>query len=417
MTWLEPSLRSTWHPAHDVDTAALWAASGAQWLTARGVAVPARLVRGVVGLTRHLDAHGAGLADIVGAEGVGVLAERAAALGMRPASDVTAGGAGRLLEARDGWLVVSLARPEDIETIPAWLGCETDPLSYWATVADAVRTRDVAELVERGCLLGLPVGAVGEMSDDRPVLVRTLGDAPPRNPDSLVVANLAPLWAGPLAADLLARMGARVIKVESTSRPDGARRAGPFFEALHGRCESFAVDFRSAEGRERLAALLSSVDVVIEGSRPRALEQLGIDAPSLVRSGPQIWVSITGHGRDEAHRERVGFGDDAAACGGLVGWVGGRPQFIADAVADPLCGLTAAAAVVDLAAAGGRRLVDIALSRVAASFVGPADDGTVASDDPARPRRRSDPGASLPMGADNDALFAEFAPDTGVGVR
>ena len=85
--------------------------------------------------------------------------------------------------------------------------------------------------------------------------------------------------------------------------------------------------------------------MVIEGSRPRALEQLGIDARSIVRHGPQVWVSITGHGRDGANTMRVGFGDDAAAAGGLVDWVDGTPHFVGDAVADPLAGLTAAMAV------------------------------------------------------------------------
>lgn len=408
MTWVEPPLPHTASTATDIDSAALWATSGAQWLTACDVPVPVRLVRGVVDLTRRLDAHGAELSDLVGADGLGVLAERAATLGTRPSSDVSAGGASRLVAARDGWLAVSLARSDDIEAISAWLGSEVDPLSYWTTVTDTVVGRDVADVVGQGRLLGLPVAAVGEMKDDRPVLVQRLGDARMQDVSGLVVANLAPLWAGPLAADLLARMGARVIKVESTSRPDGARRAGPFFDALHGRCESLAVDFRTEQGRDQLRDLLARVDVVIEGSRPRALEQLGIDAASLVRNGPQIWVSITGYGRSESHQDRVGFGDDAAAGGGLVGWVDGRPLFIADAVADPLAGLATAAVVVDLAAQGGRWMVDVALSRVAASFSPASGAELVAEPDPTRPRRRTDPGAGLPMGAHSGALIAEF---------
>jgi len=67
------------------------------------------------------------------------------------------------------------------------------------------------------------------------------------------------------------------------------------------------LDFTSPEGLSALRALVAQADVVVEASRPRALEQLGIDAWS---GGARVWVSITGHGRNEP--VRVGFGDDAA---------------------------------------------------------------------------------------------------------
>ena len=82
-------------------------------------------------------------------------------------------------------------------------------------------------------------------------------------------------------------------------------------------------------------------DVVLEASRPRALAQFGIDAEALTTGtpdgrGPQAWVSITGYGRTGDEANRVAFGDDAAAAGGLVSWTDGEPLFCADAVADPL---------------------------------------------------------------------------------
>ena len=88
------------------------------------------------------------------------------------------------------------------------------------------------------------------------------------------------------------------MKVESVHRPDGARRGPPaFYARLHGGHESVVLDFRSPAGRHDLEQLLGSADVVIEASRPRALEQLGIDAAAIVAAGPDVWVSITGHGR------------------------------------------------------------------------------------------------------------------------
>lgn len=118
--------------------------------------------------------------------------------------------------------------------------------------------------------------------------------------------------------------------------------------------------------------LIERVDVLIEASRPRALEQLGIDAQEVLSIGRAgVWVSITGHGRHGLHRNRVGFGDDAAVAGGLVAWDNGEPYFCADAVADPTTGIVAATAALDALATGGRWLLDIPLAGVARHLAGP----------------------------------------------
>jgi hypothetical protein len=141
------------------------------------------------------------------------------------------------------------------------------------------------------------------------------------------------------------------------------------------------------------------------------MEQLGIDARTLVGRGPQVWISITAHGRSESQRHRVGFGDDAAAGGGPVGWVASAPVFITDAVADPVTGLTAALAGVQLLERGGRWIVDVALARVAASTVG----GWVESSHVGsvkRPHPRRDPGAAMPLGRDpNRSSGRSIAPE------
>ena len=80
---------------------------------------------------------------------------------------------------------------------------------------------------------------------------------------------------------------------------------------------------------------------VLEGSRPRALQQLGLDAAEHVAAGT-VWVAISAYGREQAHR--VGFGDDVAAAVGLVVDDGDGPYPAGDAIADPLAGATAAAA-------------------------------------------------------------------------
>jgi crotonobetainyl-CoA:carnitine CoA-transferase CaiB-like acyl-CoA transferase len=188
-----------------------------------------------------------------------------------------------------------------------------------------------------------------------------------------LVVDLSSLWAGPLCARLLGLAGARVIKVESPDRPDGARAGNKaFYDWLHAGHASVAIDFRTASGRESLGALLGVADVVIEASRPRALASLGMAPGTIPHKPGQVWLSITGYGRDAG--DRVAFGDDAAVAGGLVGWAapseGGLvlPVFCADAIADPLTGVTGALAIARSLASGGGELIDLSMSGVAAAF-------------------------------------------------
>ncbi len=228
---------------------------------------------------------------------------------------------------------MSLARADDFDVVPAWLELDEPPATVpaiWSAVADAVASRDVDELMARAALLGLPAARVGEAAGSLGVTRVPLGAADARDGTGLVVVDLSALWAGPLCGDLLAGAGASVIKVESTERPDGARR-GPrgFFDLLNGRKRSVALDLRSNEGIATLRALVRRADVVVEASRPRALEQFGIRAAvEVAGGGPQIWVSITGYGRQGEGAGRVAFGDDAAAGGGLVVWHAGTAAHV-----------------------------------------------------------------------------------------
>jgi|HubBroStandDraft_6_1064221.scaffolds.fasta_scaffold16820_3 hypothetical protein len=362
---------------------------------------PERLVDGIEDLARpfgNLDA-------------LALLGERAAHMGLWRRGTTSCGGSCRLLGSEDCFLAVSLARDEDFEAIPAWLELDRTPANTpaaWSAVADAVATRDPDALVARAALLGLPVARVGEAAG-QPALSRVpLGPAPAREPAGLMVVDLSALWAGPLCGDLLAGAGASVIKVESHARPDGARR-GPagFFDLLNGRKRSVALDFGHTDGLDTLRALIRRADVVIEASRPRALEQLGLHADDEVRGdGPQVWVSITGYGRTDPNA-RVAFGDDAAAGGGLVVWHDGVPMFCADAVADPITGLASANACLNALAAGGRWLLDVSMAGVCADLSGPT---LSASPDVevAPPRARPVVRAASELGADTAQVLAEL---------
>ncbi|MGH8999259.1 MAG: CoA transferase, partial [Acidimicrobiia bacterium] len=240
---------------------------------------------------------------------------------------------------------------------------------------------------------------------------------PPGSCQGLVVVDLSSLWAGPLCGHLLQLAGARVIKVESETRPDGARAGPPaFFDLLHAGQEAVALDFGSAPGRTRLRRLLAAADVVIEASRPRALAQLDAGPEQVLPAGrPRLWVSITGYGRGETAGRRVAFGDDAAAAGGLVVWDGDGPCFCADALGDPAAGLFAAAGALAALRTGGRWILDVTMSGAAAFLAGsspptPFDGRTTRPLTAAAPRARHRTGRAAPPGRDTEEVMRELCP-------
>jgi crotonobetainyl-CoA:carnitine CoA-transferase CaiB-like acyl-CoA transferase len=156
-----------------------------------------------------------------------------------------------------------------------------------------------------------------------------------------------------------------VVKVEGRGRPDGARRgSSAFFDLLNHDKECLALDFSDAEDVALLRRLIAAADLVVEGSRPRVMEGLGIE-PEIVADGGTSWLSITGHGRAGFAGQRVGFGDDTAVAGGLF-IDGDPPMFVGDAIADPIAGLVGATVTADLLAADRAAVVELPLARTAA---------------------------------------------------
>lgn len=360
-------------------------------------------------------------------EGAALLGERAAIAGLRRNGAISAGGSCRLLRARDGWFAISLTRAADWELVPAWL--ETEGARSWDDLAALASERSATDLVDRARLLGL-AAAMPELppavswytitARDRCVPAGTR-HATPR------VLDLSSLWAGPLCTYLLHALGARVIKVESTSRPDGARN-GPtaFFDLLNAGKQSVALDFRS--DLRLLHELLARADIVVESSRPRALRQLGVRAEEWLAARPgRSWISLNGYGRDGPGENHIAFGDDAGVAGGLsalLDEVTGLPLFCGDAIADPLAGLHAALAAWSSYQAGGGHLLSVALRDVVAHcarFTLPAGADerrarwqkwtALAHDaglDTATPVARIATGAAQPLGADNDIVLSAW---------
>jgi hypothetical protein len=298
---------------------------------------------------------------------------RARRRGWYSRGQTSANGSCRLLPTIDGWVAVNLPRPSDVEALPAIVEAPVDADEPWTALADFAQVRPARTVADRCQLFEVAAAVLDDPTVDgsRAAVTTRVGDPDHRRHTPLVV-DLSAMWAGPLCAHLLGRAGMRVVKVESSRRPDGLRDGDPhLFEQLHAGHEQRMYDFDAPDGRAALVSLVHEADVVIESSRPRALAQLGIDANEIVAANSGCtWVSITGYGRSGANGQLVAFGDDAAVAGGLVVRdATGRPAFCADAIADPMTGLVAATAVHRSVSAGGGHVIDVAMAAVAKSLV------------------------------------------------
>jgi hypothetical protein len=372
-------------------------------------------------------------------DGAALLGERAACFGHGRAGAVSPGGSCRLLHTEDGWLAVNLARATDWDLVPAWL--ETSGINDWHSLTSTLRNFSVDSLVARGRLLGLAVCAMtsSELSSGKTRQSewqqRYFLSKQPASINSIhsnyrpLVVDLSSLWAGPLCSHLLQAMGARIVKVESVQRPDGARfGVAGFFDLLNANKDCVALNLNADAGREQLRQLLLRADIVIESSRPRALRQMNIIAEEIIAQNPALtWLSITGYGRDEPQANWIAFGDDAGVAAGLsqlLFEVTGEALFCGDAIADPLTGMHAALAAWAGYLRGGGELIELSLRDVVAHCINVGDetDGLSMRDryrdwitviekngeKPAAPRARTAFSAAHALGRDTQAVLAEF---------
>ena len=171
----------------------------------------------------------------------------------------------------------------------------------------------------------------------------------------VLVADLSRVLAGPLAAMVLADLGAEVIKVE---RPEGddTRSWGPpwsasgtstYFEAVNRNKRSVALDLREAGDRELARRLIARADVLIENFRPGTMERLGLGEDELRAANPRlVWCGVTGFGRQS---ELPGYDLLIQAVGGLMSITGdadGPPTKVGVALVDVIAGLDAAVGIL-----------------------------------------------------------------------
>ena len=178
---------------------------------------------------------------------------------------------------------------------------------------------------------------------------------PPLN--GLKVVELARILAGPWAGQVLADLGAEVIKVESP-QGDDTRRWGPpfvdngdgtrdaaYFHAANRGKTSRIIDFTTAEGQAQVRALAADADVLIENFKVGGLAKYGLDYASLSAINPRlVYCSITGFGQDGPYAHRAGYDFIVQGMSGIMDLTGepdGQPQKIGVAYADIMTGLYA----------------------------------------------------------------------------
>jgi crotonobetainyl-CoA:carnitine CoA-transferase CaiB-like acyl-CoA transferase len=133
----------------------------------------------------------------------------------------------------------------------------------------------------------------------------------------LKVVELARILAGPWAGQLLADLGAEVIKVERPGAGDDTRHWGPpfacdgaaaYFHACNRGKKSVAIDLESADGQEQVRALAADADVLIENFKVGGLARYGLDFAALSALNPGlVYCSITGFGQTGPYANRAGY--------------------------------------------------------------------------------------------------------------
>ena len=171
------------------------------------------------------------------------------------------------------------------------------------------------------------------------------------------VLDLTTFWAGPCGTHFLAMLGADVIHVESTRRPDGTRliagvpvsesqwwEKSPIFAALNTNKKGLTLDLQSARGRELLRRLIATCDVLAENFTPRVMDQIGLDFATFQSINPHaIMLRMPGFGLDGPWRDNPAFAYVIESAAG-VSWLTGypdRPPYEPYSIGDPNAGMHA----------------------------------------------------------------------------
>jgi CoA:oxalate CoA-transferase len=178
------------------------------------------------------------------------------------------------------------------------------------------------------------------------------------------VVDLTRILAGPFCTQLLADLGAEVIKVEPPGRGDPVRGQGTirdglswYYAQFNRNKKSITLDLYAEEGKAVLADLVRRADVLVENFRPGVLDRMGFDAARLEKLNPALVVgSVNGYGSIGPYVDRPAFDFIAQAMSGFMSVTGtqGEPVRAGPPIADLVAGLYAAFGIVAALLARGR---------------------------------------------------------------
>mgnify|MGYP006277171743 CR=1 FL=1 len=172
--------------------------------------------------------------------------------------------------------------------------------------------------------------------------------------DGVRVVELARILAGPWAGQVLADLGAEVIKIEAPQGDDtrnwgppfiehGGDRSAAYFHGCNRGKRSEVVDLASEAGQARMRALIKDADILIENFKVGGLKKYGLDYNSAAAINPRlIYCSITGFGQDGPYAHRAGYDYIIQGMSGFMSFTGqpdGQPQRVGVAVTDLFTGL------------------------------------------------------------------------------
>ena len=218
------------------------------------------------------------------------------------------------------------------------------------------------------------------------------------------VLDLSVWRPGPYATQLLAELGAEVLKVEPPGG-DPMRAYPELFASLHANKRSMVLDLKSDADRQHALDLAAEADVLVEGFRPGVAERLGVGYAAVGAINPSIiYCSLSGMGQDGALALVPGHDLNYQAWAGALAPDGGAPVVAAVPIADLAGGMAAAmgicAAVVRRVTSGEGERLDVAMGDVLATWTGavrPRAEGT----DPSSP---GVPGYGVFVTADDDYI-------------
>jgi formyl-CoA transferase len=195
------------------------------------------------------------------------------------------------------------------------------------------------------------------------------------------IVEIASYVTGPFASQLLADMGAQVVKIEEPKRGDpfrgwGERNYAATFCSLNRNKKSMTLDLRQSEAREVVVKLAAGSDVLIQNFRPGVMEKRGLGYEDLRKVNSKIvYCSISGFGPKGPYRDLPGYDTVGQARSGLLSLLTdpGKPQGMGISFSDHLTGMYACygvlAALVSRTATGEGQHVETSLLRASVSFV------------------------------------------------